>query len=285
MEKLKKIFTSKYLYLSIVGILAAGISVALVLDNVIMPKYTNFNQGVTVPDVTKISLDEAEELLTSIGLRYEILDRRAHSAYPANYIIDQSPSALQLVKPNRKIYLTVNTAVTPQTVVPDVVNMSYRNAEIQLQNQGLTVGTVSYESSRFRNTIMRQSVAPGDTVDRGTVVNLVVSDGLGTRTVKVPEIVGKSYSEAQRLILSSGLRVGEVRFQPSRDVAPNTVLSFSPRAEELTEGEQLRLVISERFDAREESETGAIIDDTTAVQPPDTLDIDNDSDNEPQDDN
>ncbi len=285
MKTLKKIFTSKYFYLSVFGLAVAGISFILLIDSVIMPRYTNFNQGVTVPDVTKISLDEAEELLTSIGLRHEVLDRRAHSAYPANYIIDQSPSALQLVKPNRKIYLTVNTAVTPQTVVPDVVNMSYRNAEIQLQNQGLTVGTISYESSRFRNTIMRQSVAPGDTVDRGTVVNLVVSDGLGTRVVSVPDIVGKSYSEAQRMILSSGLRVGEVRFQPSRDEAPNTVLSFSPQEEELTEGEQLRLVISERFDAREESETGAIIDDTTAVQIPDLIDPDNDSDNEPQDDN
>jgi eukaryotic-like serine/threonine-protein kinase len=280
MKTLKELFTNKYLYITIGGIGLAGVIFALLLDFVIMPNYTNYNQGVTVPDVTKISLDEAEELLAGMGLRFEVLDRRAHSAYPANYIIDQSPSARQLVKPNRKIYLTVNTAVTPQAVVPDVVNMSYRNAEIQLQNHGLTVGTVSYESSRFRNTIMRQSVAPGDTVDRGTVVNLVVSDGLGTRSVRVPDIVGKSYSEAQRMILSAGLRVGEVRFQPSRDVTPNTVLSFSPREEELTEGEQLRLVISERFDAREESETGAIIDDTTAVQIPDSLDIDNEPDDE-----
>lgn len=272
MKKLIAIFTSKILYITLGSLTLLGILFVALLEFVIMPNYTNYNQGVTVPDVTKISLEEAETLLHNYGLRYEILDRRAHSAYPADYIIDQSPSARQLVKPNRKIYLTVNTAVTPQTVVPDVVNMSYRNAEIQLENNGLTVGSISYESSRFRNTIMRQSIAAGDTVARGTVVNLVVSDGLGTRTVRVPEIVGLSYSEAQQKILSAGLRVGEVRFQPSREVTPNTVLSFSPNAEELTEGETLQLVISERFDAREESEAGAIIDDTTNVDRPDIND-------------
>jgi eukaryotic-like serine/threonine-protein kinase len=275
METLKSILRSKTLYISLGSIALAGIILALLLDFVIMPNYTNYNQGVTVPDVTKISLDEAEDLLESYGLRYEVLDRRAHTAYPANYIIDQAPSAKQLVKPNRKIYLTVNTAVTPQTVVPDVTSMHLRNAEIQLENNGLAVGTRSYESSRFRNTIIRQSVAPGDTVDRGTVVNLVVSDGLGTRIVDVPELTGKSLSEAQQLIMRAGLRVGEIRFEPSRELTPNTIISFSPNQRRLTEGETLLLVVSERFDAREESETGAIIDDTTAVAPPDTTEIDN----------
>ncbi|PWN06986.1 PASTA domain-containing protein [Rhodohalobacter mucosus] len=268
MQFLKTLLRSKTFWLSLTGIAVAGALIVALMNYIVMPMYTNYNEGITVPDVTKISLSEAEELLTSRGLRFEVMDRRANAAYPADYIIDQSPSARVLVKPNRKIYLTVNTAETPMTEVPDVVNMSYRNAEIQLRNHGLTVGTISYESSRFRNTIMRQSVAAGDTVARGTVVNLVVSDGLGTRMVDVPEVVGLSYSEAQRLILSSGLRVGEVRFQPDRETTPNTVLSARPVAEQLTEGTELQLVISERFDAREESETGAIVDDSTAVNPP-----------------
>lgn len=272
MKKLLAILTSKALYVTLGCLVLAGLLLVALLNFIIMPNYTNYNQGVTVPDVTKISLEEAETLLQGYGLRFEVLDRRAHSAYPANYIIDQSPAARQLVKPNRKIYLTVNTAVTPQTVVPDVVNMSYRNAEIQLENNGLTVGSISYESNRFRNTIMRQSIAAGDTVPRGTVVNLVVSDGLGTRTVRVPEILGISYSEAQQKILSAGLRVGEVRFQPSREVSPNTVISFSPNVEELTEGETIQLVISERYEVREESEAGAIIDDTTSIDRPDIND-------------
>ncbi len=277
MKKYISIFKSKVLYWSLAGIVTAGIITVLLFDNVIMPLYTNYNEGVTVPDVTKLSLNEAEELLTRYGLRYEVHDRRSHTAYPANYVIDQSPSPRQLVKPNRKVYLTVNTETTPMVAVPNVVNLSYRNARLQLENHGLTVGSISYESSRFRSTILRQSIAPEDTVARGTAVNLVVSDGLGSRMVEVPDLEGKGLSEAQQQIMRAGLRVGEIRFQPSRDVAPNTVLSYSPTGPEVNEGESIQLVVSERFDAREESEAGVVLDDTTNVTPPDTSHIDPDN--------
>lgn len=264
-NRLKAIFTDRRLYIIISSVAAFGIVVLLFLDFLIMPYYTNYNEGITVPDVTKTSLKEAQHILEEYGLRHEVLDRRSHSAYPANYIIDQIPSSQKIVKPNRKIYLTVNSSATPQTVVPDVVNMSLRNAEIQLENHGLTVGTKSYESSRFRNTILRQSVAAGDTVARGTVVNLAVSDGLGSRIVDVPDIIGMRLSEAQQRITKAGLRVGEVRFQPSREYTPNTVISFTPDEKKLTEGDTLQLIVAERFDAREESESGAIIDDSSAT--------------------
>ncbi len=260
MEMIKKIFTSKTLYIAVGSIVSAGIIFVFLLDTLIMPHYTNYNEGITVPDVTKLSLDEAENLLTEYGLRHEVLDRRAHSAYPANYIIDQAPPAKRIVKPNRKVYLTVNTAETPTTVVPNVVNLSLRNAEIQLENHGLQVGTRSYESSRFRNTILRQSVAPEDTVARGTVVNLAVSDGLGTRTVTVPDVTGMNLVQAQQEIRRAGLRVGEIRFEPTEDASPNTVLSYSPDEQELTEGETMQLIVAERFDAREEPESGVVID-------------------------
>lgn len=265
MEYFKSLFLNKKVAAFLGFLFVAAITFVLILDFIVMPNYTNYNKGVTVPDVTKISLHEAEELLERSGLRHEVIDRRANSVYPANYIIDQSPSAKQIVKPNRKIYLTVNTAVTPQTVVPDVVNMSLRNAEIQLENHGLEVGTRSYESSRFRNTILRQSVAAGNTVSRGTVINLAVSDGLGSRLVTVPDIQGMRLTEAEQALTSVGLRVGEIRFQPSLEYDPNHVINFTPNESELNEGQPLLLIVSERVDAREEVESGAIVDDSTST--------------------
>jgi beta-lactam-binding protein with PASTA domain len=99
------------------------------------------------------------------------------------------------------------------------------------------------------------------------VVNLAVSDGLGSRIVDVPDVNGMRLSEAQQAITAAGLRVGEVRFQPSREYTANTVISYSPDEEKLTEGESLLLIVAERFDAREAVEAGAIVDDTTSVNP------------------
>ncbi|MTI89480.1 MAG: PASTA domain-containing protein [Balneolaceae bacterium] len=271
---IKKILTSKKFYLSLLGFAVAGAGLLLLFDSVLMPAYTNYNEGITIPDVTQVSLEEAESILASYGLRYEVADRRANSAYPADYVIDQAPAPTKIVKPNRKIYLTVNTAIKPHVVVPNVENLSIRNAEIQLQNYGLKVGSRSYESSRFKNVILRQSIPEGTTVEKGTVVDLVVSDGLGNRMIEVPEITGLKLPEAQLKLREAGFRI-EIRFQPAKDVPPNTVLDYSPKETKIIEGETLTLVISERFEAIEQIESSAINVDSTdnnQTTPPDSLD-------------
>lgn len=265
---LKRIFTSRKFYLSLLGIILLGISTLFLFDKVIMPNYTNYYEGLTVPDLTRTTLEEAQTRLTSIGLRYEVADRRANSAFPANYVIDQQPTANTIVKPNRKIYLTVNTEVKPVVEVPNVVSLSIRNAQIQLQNYGLEVGSTSYESSRFKNVVLRQSIPQGDTVAKGTTIDLVVSDGLGDKIVRIPEIIGLRLPQAQLKLREAGLRLGEIRFRPIKDVVPNTVLEFSPRVAEIIEGETIDLVISERFEAIEPEEGGVINIDSTGTPIP-----------------
>lgn len=274
LENLKNLLTSKKFYATVSALIAAGALFLLLLDFVLMPAYTNYDEGVTVPNVTKLALTEADSLLISYGLRFEVSERRSNSAYPADYVIDQTPSASEIVKPNRKIYLTVNTVSTPKVDVPEVVNLSLRNAKIQLQNYGLVVGTVSYESSRFKSSVLRQSVPAGKTVPKGTVVNLAVSDGLGEKMVAVPNIIGERLAKAQQMLRTAGLRVGEIQFQPSKQFPPNTIIDFSPKKEKLIDGETLKLIVSERFDVEEESESGAVID-TTFVADPDSVQIQN----------
>lgn len=277
---IKALLTNKKFYLGIASVILAGSLLLFLIDWLIMPAYTNYNEGVTVPDVTRVSLEEASALLTGYGLRYEVADRRSHSAFPADYVIDQNPSPQQIVKPNRKVYLTVNTAVKPQVIVPNVVNLSLRNAQIQLQNYGLEYGTISYESSRFKNSVLRQSIPAGIKVDKGTVIDLTVSDGLGSKVVQIPEIIGFRLPDAQLKLREAGLRLGQIRFQPSKEVPPNVVLDYEPKVTEIIEGESLNLIISERFDAVEESEGGAVIIDSTENAPADTTN--NNNGNQPE---
>src|SRR5680860_1472314 len=112
-ERAKALFTNRNFYLLIGGLLVAFILFLMLLDNVIMPAYTNYDEGVTVPNITRVSLDEAKQTLESSGLRYEIAERRSNAAFPADYVIDQNPTPAEIVKPNRKVYLTVNIVSNP----------------------------------------------------------------------------------------------------------------------------------------------------------------------------
>ena len=258
--KSQKFYYNKKFYRTLGIIFVAGILFLFLLDKWIMPAYTNYGEGVTVPNVTELPLDEAQESLRSSGLRYEVAERRSNEAFPADYVIDQSPTPAEIVKPNRKIYLTVNIVTNPTVKVPGVTDLSLRNAQIQLENAGLQMGTISYESSRFKNTVLRQSIEPNQTVDKGSTVDLVVSDGLGEKIVTVPEIIGLRLTEAQQKLRQEGIRIGEIQFQPSKNKSPNVVLNYSPRVKQITEGKTLQLVVSERYDSDEVNQSGSAID-------------------------
>lgn len=269
-----KVFLDKRLYIGIFVIVVVTVATVYLADRYIMPLYTNHNTGVTVPDVTKLNVEQATLSLNERGLRVEIIDERMNEAFPPNFVLDQNPPGNSMVKPNRKIYLTVNASEVPTVTVPNVVNLSLRNAEIQLQNFGLQIGNISYASSRFKNSVLSQSVPAGTQARRGTNVNLVVSDGLGMNRVAVPEIVGLRLAEGQRKIRQAGLRVGEFRYQRTFDMEPGRILRFSPaEADSLFEGESLDLVISELPDAEEVEERGAVIIDSTEIDQaiPDSL--------------
>lgn len=271
---MKAILTDPKIYIFILSLIIVGGGAILTVDRLIMPVYTNHNEGATVPDVTHMSLEEAEETLRTHGFRFEVSDKRSHEAFPADYVVDQSPEAENLVKPNRRIYLTVNDAETKTIEVPDLTNLSLRNAEIQLRNKGLRVGNINYVSERFQNTVLEQSVAAGREVNRGATIDLVISDGLGGRLIDMPDIQGLRLSEAQAELQNSELLVGRIQFRERADIEPNIVLSYSPTDQDsIREGTPINLVVSEQpADESDEVEEGVIMD--TSEVDTDTLDID-----------
>jgi beta-lactam-binding protein with PASTA domain len=269
-----KVFLDKRLYIGIFVIVIVTAASIFLADRYIMPIYTNHNTGVTVPDVTKLNVQQAKLNLNERGLRFEIIDERSNEAFPPDFVLDQNPAGNSMVKPNRKVYLTVNASEIPVVTVPNVVNLSLRNAEIQLQNFGLQIGNISYASSRFKNSVLSQSVPPGIQARRGTMVNLVISDGLGMNRVAVPEVTGMRLAEGQRKIRQAGLRVGEFTYQRTAQMEPGRILRFSPAdADSLFEGESIDLIISELAKTEEAEERGAVIIDSTETEKslPDSL--------------
>ena len=73
------------------GIVVVGGVVASILIWIVMPWYTRFNQGVTVPELTALSYEEAVATLEEAGLRIGIAARRNQTNGPPNAIIDQNP--------------------------------------------------------------------------------------------------------------------------------------------------------------------------------------------------
>lgn len=242
-------------------VVAAGATTLFVMDAFVMPWYTQHGEGVTVPDVKNLSLEEAQARFEAVGLRSDVYDQRPNEVLPPGHVMDQTPSGGTIVKPNRKIYLMISAETRPTVGMPNLVGNSLDNARIQLQVRGLKIGSISYESSPYRNSVLRQSVAPGADIRRNAMVNLVIGDGIGQRKVPAPSLLGLRLPVAQMRIRDGGLYVGDITYEASRDYPAGIVIRVNPAsADSLFEGTSIHLTVSEDPNVQEVIEGGVVTD-------------------------
>ena len=220
----KKIFLS----------LAFVVLLFFVCNDLLMPWYVSHGGQIDVPSVVGLRFEYAQHFLDSLGLVARQGDLRTDKNYPEGTVTSQNPLAGRRVNKGRRIYLTISTG--EQLVsVPGLKGRTLRDARFQLERQGLKLGAVEYQpSDEFpENTIIEQKLAVGTKVKKDGYVSIVVSQGKISGKVIVPDLNGKTLAQAQQILLSHGLKLGNVTYQLVPDLLPNTIVDQFPRAGEL----------------------------------------------------
>ena len=143
---------------------------------------TKHGESVVVPDVKGVTEAEAAPLLNAMGLRYEIVDEIFIKGKTPGVICEQIPMPGVKVKPNRIIYLTINSFSPKQIELPDVRNISLREAEIILKSKGFEVASVEYAETGFKDEVLKVKkgnsvVYPGAKFADGTRLTLEIGSG------------------------------------------------------------------------------------------------------------
>lgn len=203
---------------------------------VYLPSTTNHGETITVPKITGMKLDEVEDFLDDNNLRYFVSD----SSYSTNNkpfeILTQDPLPGSKVKEDRKIYISYNMKTPPKIKMPKLIDGSLKNAQMILKSYDLIVGEVKYVPDLAQNAVLKQlylgkEIAPGDPVAKGSVIDLVVGDGLGNAEFEVPRVIGMPEDEATVLLVGQGLQVGSITYQAAPNgEADGTVLKQRPNA-------------------------------------------------------
>lgn len=160
-----------------------SISIALVLLTFYMiGLYTGDNEGnVKVPNVIDVRIDKAKKSLEENGLRYEIVDSVYSDEHKRMAVTEQDPSAGSEVKPDRKIYLIINSMSKPMVKMPKLVNTSFNLAKVLLKNSGLKLGTITEIHSELGNGFVIQqfhkndSIGSNQMIEKGSTIDLWVS--------------------------------------------------------------------------------------------------------------
>lgn len=144
---------------------------------------TNHGEFVEVPDFSKMSVMEMRKTVEDAGLRYQILDSSNYNPdYPRFSILDQNPPAGNKVKANRKIYLTVNPSGYKKVSVPDIIQVTQRNATSMLRAVGLEVERVTYIDELGKDMVYNMKfkgkyVKPGDKLPKTSKIELICGNG------------------------------------------------------------------------------------------------------------
>lgn len=238
-----------------INILLAIVVVVIILVSLIayLKSYTQHGVEVEVSNVRGLAKEDAEAVLDQQGLRLVVIDSTYSEKVPFGTIVEQDPMPDSHAKLGRAVYVTVNASGKRQIPMPNLQDMSYRQAETTLRGLGLIVDTIyDYEPSAFRDLILDvkahgQSVQPGEKIAVGTKVRLVVGFGRGTEEVEVPSVIGMSTVDARRVLLSHRLTVGAVTCDEAveEDGTPLFVYQQIPAAgEKLIEGETVALKLT-----------------------------------------
>ena len=180
--------------------------------------YTKHGQGLNVPAVKGLSFTQAVSKLEALGLRYEV-DSVFVMDSPPGIVIDQDPEASTFVKDNRTIYLTVNVAMAPNVKFPDIEFKSLREAQALIESFGLKLGDTTYKSDQARDVVLEalfggQPIKAGESMPKGSRIDLVLGDGKGNEEVDIPDLIGLTMDEA-KFALKNGamLTLGNVFYE------------------------------------------------------------------------
>lgn len=149
---------------------------------------THHNERIEVPNLMEMSVEEMENTLESIDLKWIIIDSASYNPnFAKRSVIDHDPEPGDFVKENRKIYITLNPSGFKNVIVPDLFGRTKRQAISQLRAVGFRISDEEVYVRDIGKDVVRgllfgnKELKAGDQIPKNSLVKLKLGDGEGTR--------------------------------------------------------------------------------------------------------
>lgn len=226
-------------------IIASAVAAALVLFLVI-----GFATGllggkdIEAPDFKNMTLKEAKLAAKEYKLHIKKGDEVVSEDVDKGCIVSQDPEAGTTIKTGSTITVNISKGLGDGSV-PDLRGKKQSELADYLEAAGFKLGTVSEEASEEeKGTVLSQDPDAGEEVEKGTAINVVVSDGSKAKAT-VPYLVGKSINDAQSALSKAGLSLGSISYEYSSTYAEGEVIwqQYDANAQ-LDKGTSVRIRVS-----------------------------------------
>lgn len=161
---------------------------------------------VQIPNLQGLTKEEAEQKAKESKLKIEVSEEKYHLGVPEGQIIEQDPKYQDNYKIKEGTTIKVVISKGQEIVeMPKVVGKTRDEATKMLKEVGLEVKVEEeFSDDVEKNYITKQEVAEGEKIAAGTTVTIYSS--MGIEQVQVPDLSGKTESEAKSAISSAKLK-------------------------------------------------------------------------------
>jgi eukaryotic-like serine/threonine-protein kinase len=195
-----------------------GFAIIIVVGVVIMILiwmnfYTRHGQARPVPDFHGLTMEQTIKLAKKSRLRFHVIDSIYTTAVPRGCIAEQNPKPGFKVKKWRNVVLTINAFHPEMVAMPNLIDLSKRQALLLIESSGLEIGQLRYRPDLSIDFVIDQlyngkNIPEGDSIQKGSVVDLVLGKGLSNQRTPVPDLLGMRLDPAKNKILASSLNLG-----------------------------------------------------------------------------
>lgn len=207
---------------------------------------------VSVPDVEGLSKDEAIRLIEEANLTASSEGSIESKYIDAGVIVLQTPTGSSYLEENGIVTLMIssgNGVVKEENgvcTVPYVIWDDKKTALSKLKGAGFDKPVIEEKNDDnvAAGKVISQSIEAGEKVDKGTTVTIVISKG--SKSMKMPNVKGMTYSEAENTLKAMGLVVA-AQYEKNDSVPENTVLKQSVKdGDNVSKGTKITLTVSSK---------------------------------------
>ena len=175
--------------------------------------YTRHGKVYEMPDFSGLTTQEVERAYGD-AYHFILIDSIYSKTQKPGSIVQQDPLPGSKVKHGRNVYYIIVAKTPERTVMPNLNNLSLRQAIVLLESSGLEVKELEYVDHFARNAVCEQRydgmvIKPGTELIKGSKITLYIGLGPDQKDTKLPALYGIPASEVRRTLNMAGLNLGD----------------------------------------------------------------------------
>lgn len=206
LDKIKAYFEEHPVVKVLVIILACILVFSIAMGGTYLALSLGKTKEVQIPNLQGLTKEEAEQKAKELKIKVEVSEEKYHLEIPEGQIIEQDPKYQDNYKIKEGSTIKIVISKGQEIVeMPKVVGKTRDEATSALKEIGLEVKVEEeFSDDVEKNYIIKQEIKEGEKIPAGTTVTIYSS--MGIEQVPVPDLSGKTESEAKSAISSAKLK-------------------------------------------------------------------------------